>query len=295
MLVLPFNKIAIIILHYGDIANTLICLSSVLKIEDTSFEVILVDNGTKEEALQGIASSDPRIHLLRSEMNRGFSAGCNLGIRFALERAAQYFFLLNNDTIVAPSVLQAFRQAVQQFPEAGVFGAKIYFFSDPERIWYAGGDVNARTLRCHHTGCGDLDANWQVPRPTSYACGCALFTKREVLERAGLFDEAFFLNWEEIDWCYRMRAKGYSCMFIPEAKVWHRISSSFIGGHGGPLWQYHYSRSRILFIKRHLSRMKRFRFYLSRLLCECLVLLLQPFQATRRASLQGIWHGFIGK
>jgi GT2 family glycosyltransferase len=290
------DKIFIIILHYGNLADTLQCLSSTLKIEDPSYEIILIDNGTQEMALEGIAKSNARIHFLRSANNVGFSAGCNLGIRYAFARDAKYLLLLNNDSIVDASILTAFRQAVLQFPNAGIFGAKIYFYNAPDTIWYAGGEVDTRSLRCWHIGLGDPEsAAWNMPKPTSYACGCALFIKRDVIEHIGLLDEAFFLIWEEIDWCYRARTMGYGCMFVPEAKVWHKISQAFPGGHRSPFWHYHSSRSRILFLKRHLRRAARLRFYVTHLLLECILWLSRPFNARHRHALKGTLHALIHK
>ncbi len=259
-------KIAVIILHYQNLTDTLECLESLKSQDYTDYEILVVDNGSNDN-LESSIQNHPRIHHLKNPTNLGFAEGNNVGIRLSLERNADAVLLLNNDTVVSPTLLSAFANAAATHPQAGVFGAKIYYYDDPTTIWHAGGDVHLRSMRCFHHGCpdSDLEKKWDVIRPINYACGCALFVTKEAIEKAGLMAPEFFLLWEEIDWCWRIRKAGFDCLFIPEAKVWHKISRSFEGGNRGPLWQYYYFRNRLLFLKRNFSRAKRYGFYFSHL------------------------------
>lgn len=258
-------KIAVIVLHYQNLTDTLECLGS-LNVQDyPNFEIILIDNASSDIDLSERIQNYPRISLIRNSANLGFAEGNNIGIRIALERGADAFLLLNNDTICSPNLLSIFAKAANLYPKAGVFGAKIFFYEDPTVIWHAGGDVHLRSLRCFHHGCGDsdLEKKWEEIRNIGYACGCALFVKKEVILNVGLMAPHFFLLWEEIDWCWRIRKAGYECLYIPEARVWHKISQSFEGGNRGPLWNYYYFRNRLLFLRRNFSRPQRCRFYFS--------------------------------
>jgi GT2 family glycosyltransferase len=243
------SMLAIVILNWNRAEETLECLKSVAAIRYPHFEIILVDNGSSEP-LPEIPDS---IRLLRNEENLGFAEGNNRGIAYAIERGAEYILLLNNDTSVDPEILNAFMEAAAQNPDAGVFGAKIYYYDEPTTLWYAGGDVDLKRGRCYHVGCtkSDLDKRWETIQETGYACGCALMVKTEVVQKVGLMDADFFLLWEEIDWCWRIRKAGYKCLFVPKARVWHKISTSFEGGNRGAHWQYFYWRNRLLFLKRH--------------------------------------------
>lgn len=299
---LSFPLIAIIILHYKNLDDTLECLRSVAQIDYPSFEILLIDNGSKD-GLNVACAEFAHVHIVRSETNGGFAAGCNRGLFLAKERGAHYMLLLNNDTIVAPDILQAFMHAAQAYPCAGVLGAKIFYYEEPTLLWHAGGAVNFKTLHCYHEGCTDcdLDKKWEVARELNYACGCALFLRAEVLAKVGGMAEEFFLLWEEIDWCWRIRKAGYTCMFTPTARVWHKISRSFEGGNRGALWQYYYYRNRLLFLKRHASFKRRFTFYLTRFPKEMLGLFfgaVNPYISLRdrklqRAALKGIFNYFI--
>jgi len=245
-------KISIIILHWKNIEDTLECLKSVQALDYSLYDVIVVDNGSEDHSKLSYFTGS-NIQLLRLPANLGFAEGNNYGIRLAIEKGAELVVLLNNDTVVHPSFLKAFVSASVQYPEAGVFGAKIYYYDDPLSIWYAGGIVNFIKLRCGHIGCteDDLSGNFNKISDTEYACGCALAVTRKAIETCGILDPRFFLLWEEVDWCWRIRQKGFRCLFVPEAKVWHKISRSFEGGNQGTTFWRYYFRNRLLFLERH--------------------------------------------
>ena len=263
-------KIAVIVLHYQNLADTLECLDSLQTQDYPDFEVILVDNGPNDADLREKTQHYPRIHFIHNGANLGFAEGNNTGIRAALERGADSVLLLNNDTVSSPDLLSAFAMAAHNHPQAGVFGAKIFFYDDPTIIWHAGGDVHPSSQRCFHHGCGDSDIakKWEEIRSIGYACGCALFVKKDVILNVGLMEPRFFLLWEEIDWCWRIRKAGYECLYIPKARVWHKVSRSFEGGNRGPMWTYYYFRNRLLFLKRNVPWSQRCNFYFSHFLKE---------------------------
>ncbi|MGC2596224.1 MAG: glycosyltransferase family 2 protein [Rhabdochlamydiaceae bacterium] len=293
-------KIAVVILHYRNLADTLECLESLNRQDHSNFEIIFVDNGSQDPNVEDAVKHFPRLFFVRNETNLGFAEGNNVAIRLALKRGAEGVLLLNNDTVCSRHLLTVFAEAAQTYPEAAAFGAKIFFYDDPTVIWHAGGNVHPLTLRCYHDGCpdSDLEKKWEKVRDIGYACGCALFVKSEAIKDVGLMAPEFFLIWEEIDWCWRLRKAGYRCLYIPEAKVWHKISRSFEGGNRGALWQYYYFRNRLLFLKRNFPLSKRIHFYLTRFpkeLLELIFLSCSP-KATHtqkklnRAALKGITH-----
>jgi GT2 family glycosyltransferase len=274
-------KIAVVVLHYRNLSDTLECLDSLKRQDYSNFEIILVDNGSKDPEIESAVSQCHGLYFIQNMDNLGFAEGSNVGIRSALQRGAEGVLLLNNDTVVSPDLLSTFASAANAHPKAAVFGAKIFFYDEPTVIWHAGGDVHPVSMRCYHLGCpdSDLEKKWDAIRPINYACGCALFAKKEALEKVGLLAPEFFLIWEEIDWCWRVRKAGYECLLIPKARVWHKISRAFEGGNRGPLWQYYYSRNRLLFLRRNIPLPKRVRFYLTHFpkeLFQIVVSLIRP-------------------
>jgi GT2 family glycosyltransferase len=263
MLVEPntFPKITIIILNWNGKEDTLECLESVRNIDYPNYDIIVVDNGSTDGSLAEIRKQDSEVNILETGKNLGFAEGNNVGLRFALAKGAEFVFLLNNDTIVDPSILRAFLEAVHLYPDTGIFGAKIYFYSDPDKIWYAGAKWIHEDYSFIHCGYGKKDAdNFEEIIETDYATGCALFAKVKVFDKVGFLDSKFFLTYEESDFCFRARRTGYKCLFVPKAKVWHKISASF-GGQKSPLFSYFMARNRLLWAKRNLSFKQRFDMY----------------------------------
>lgn len=247
-------KIVIVVLNWNRPLDTLECLESLQKITYPNYEIIVVDNGSKDDSVFLIKQAYPTLCLIETGENLGFAEGNNRGMTIALEKKAAYILLLNNDTVVHPKILNAFAQAAAEYPNAGVFGAKIYYYDDPTILWYAGGDID-KTGRCYHVGNGqcDVEKRREKIEKTGYACGCALLIKSSVIAKVGMLEPKYFLIWEEIDWCWRIRNAGYDCLFVPDAKVWHKISLSFEGGNRGPIWHYFYWRNRLLFLEKHLT------------------------------------------
>ena len=254
--------VAIVILNWNGRDDTLACLASVAGMTYPNFRVIVVDNGSADDSVAAIRSAFPDVEIIETGRNLGFAGGNNVGIRHALERGADYILLLNNDTEVDSGMLDAFVAAAGHFPDAGVFSGKIYFHAEPNRIWYAGAQWNPKNARFDLLGEGLLDdgTNFSNTCETGYACGCAFFLPAGRLREIGLLDEDFFLYFEETDWCYRAKAAGHPSIFVPDAKLWHKVSVSF-GGEGSPLALYFITRNRLLWARRHASMTTRLRVY----------------------------------
>ncbi len=295
----PKPKIFIAVLHWNNAKDTIECISSLRLLRYPNFAVVIVDNGSTDGSLKILQTQFPECHFLLNQTNLGFAEGNNVALRYSLAQGASFVLLLNNDTTADPFLLDAFMEAASHCPAAAVFGAKIYFYDEPTTLWYAGGGVSKQG-RCFHVGCGasDLDKLYETITPTSYACGCALLIRTNILEKVGYMNPDFFLLWEEIDWCFRIKKAGYECLFVPKAKVWHKISSSFEGGNRGPLWQYYYWRNRLLFIRAHHKTTGRIPFFLLfREMTQIFFLSLSPKNTSsrkkQRAALCGIIDFFM--
>lgn len=239
-----------------------------------------------------IRQNYPDLTILENGENLGYAEGNNRGLQEGLKRGAELLLLLNNDTVVSPHLLSEIAKSAQNNPQVGVFGPKIYFYDEPATIWYAGGGVDPKTGRCYHVGCGDPEGHTEE-KTTDYICGCALAVRAEVVRKVGMLEPDFFLIWEEIDWCYRIRKAGYNCLFVPKATLWHKVSASFPEGNRGPAWQYFYHRNKLLFHRRHTPFLKRFR---RASFAEFFDLIRKSLTCRQsRAALAGILDYFLGK
>lgn len=254
-------KIVVVILNWNGKADTLECLKSVEGVLYPNFEIVVVDNGSEDDSVAAIRENFPRVRIIETGANLGYAGGNNVGLRDAIKQGADYVLLLNNDTVVDPEIIEAFVQTANVFPDAALFGAKVYYYAEPNRIWYAGAKWIDHRSNFAHLGHGLLD-NEEFDRicETDFAQGCALFVRVDALKDIGLLDEKFFLNYEEVDWSYRARKAGHKSIFVPKARVWHKVSASF-GGAKSPVHSYFLFRNRLLWAKRHLSFWRRFRMW----------------------------------
>lgn len=256
-------SVAIVILNWNGKDNTCECLESVQKIDYLNYKVIVADNGSEDDSVLSVKQKFPNTLIIENGANLGYAEGNNRAITYAVEQNFDYVLLLNNDAIVDAQVINSFIIASNNNPNAGVFGAKIYYLNEPTRIWFAGGKITEDLLLTSHEGFGEIDdgLSWEEVRPIDYACGCALLVRSDVIKKIGVLESKFFLMWEETDFCCRARRAGFECLFVPKALVWHKISASFKGGDEGYLQNYFMVRNRLLWIERNIDFSKRIKFY----------------------------------
>ena len=247
------QRVTAVVINWNLKETTSQCLRSLERI-GPSCHVILVDNGSQDGSVDYLAARFPSVEIIPLVENTGFGAACNRAIRSALEReGCQYILLINNDAVMAPNALTKLMEAAESFPETGIFGPKVYYQDKPDKIWYAGARMRRGVLAATGTGRGQVDrGQFDHPIPVDYVFGAAMLVRREVFDCVGLFDESFFLYLEDLDLCLRARKLGFSLLFVPQACVWHIGSASTEGDLD--LRKYHYIKSTIIFLKKHLSR-----------------------------------------
>lgn len=237
-------NVSIIIVHYGDIKDTKECLRSLEKLDYSNFEVIVIDNGTEEELK--VQNLKLKVKLISNKENLGFAGGNNVGIRYALEKGADYILLLNNDTAVEPSFLKELVKVGESEEKIGILGPVIYYYKS-DKIWFAGGKVNWLYTKGEHIQETRNLLRRQAGKiqDTNYITGACLLIKKEVIKKIGLMPEEYFLYLEDVDWCLRARKAGYKCVLVPKAKIWHKVSSSTKAGSFSYIY-YHYRNGLLL-------------------------------------------------
>lgn len=245
--------VSIISVHFNEVAATAEMLRSVTNCGYPNLEIILVDNASKLDVRTVLGDQFPMVKFIRSEINKGFAGGNNLGIR---QSEGEFLFLLNNDAILPTGTLERMICDFDEIENLGVLSPKILFFptNEPgqhEVIQFAGSSlVHPLSGRNRNIGYGEPDQGQRdVLRWTAYAHGAAMMLPRKVIERAGLMEEAYFLFYEELDWCARIRKMGFEIMIDGRVKVYHCESLSV--GQRSPLKTYYMNRSRILFLRKH--------------------------------------------
>lgn len=272
-------KVVIVILNWNGKSDTLECLDSIQKIDYPNYQTVVVDNGSTDGSVDAIKSQFPDTVILETGANLGYAGGNNVGIKWALEKDAEYVLLLNNDTIANATLISAFIEAAAQAPQA-ILGAKIFYYDRPDVLWFAGGKWKNSSMLFEHVGHGKTDSEeFAHFRQYDYVTGCALFASASAFKQVGLLDEKFFLTYEETDWCYRARNIGFQCVVTPRAKLWHKVSSSF-GGATSPLATYFMFRNKLLWARKHCSGTKQ-RLLKRKAWHQARLILLPPFAIPR--------------
>ena len=184
-------KVAIIILNWNGLKDTIECLESVKKIDYPNYEIIVVDNASVDGSPEKLKELFPDITLIRNKENLGYAGGNNVGIRYALKNNAEYIFVLNNDTVVVDKdILKILVKTANLYPDAGVFGPKICLYDEPNKIGFSPTYWDKRKCTFILKKYYDYDEVVEIDDIR----GCAIFFKREVVEKIGLFDSKFFLK-----------------------------------------------------------------------------------------------------
>lgn len=251
-------KVFIIILNWNGWGDTFECLKSLENIIYDNFEIILIDNASKEKT-RFSKETFPKLKITQifNEYNLGFAGGNNQGIKMALEGGADYVLLLNNDTTVEPDFLNKLVDVAEKNKQAGILGPMTYIYDsrlDANKIiCSAGGRIIKHFTRGTLIGYREIDkGQYSQLSEVDYISGACLLAKREVVEKIGLISEDYFLYYEDGDWCLRARQAGYKCIFVPESIIYHKISKS-TGEFSFPYIYYH-SRNGLIFASRFGSK-----------------------------------------
>jgi GT2 family glycosyltransferase len=221
----------IVIVNWNGRDITRDCLQSLSRISYENVRTIVVDNGSVDGSVESIREQFPNATLLEMNANLRFAGGTNAGIRHGLEHGAELFLLLNNDTTVDPGFLSAMVDRMTSSVTIGMVAPKIYYHSEPNRIWFAGGALSMWTGTMRHIGIREIDrGHHDTAQEIEYATGCCILARREVVQKIGLLDESYSMYTEDADWSMRARRAGYTIMYEPKARVWHKLSVS-AGGH----------------------------------------------------------------
>jgi GT2 family glycosyltransferase len=247
-------NIWIVPVNFNGLDDTRKCLRSLAELSHSA-SVVVVDNASTVDPVPVLAAEFPWIHLVRTSFNGGWSGGNNAGIRFALERGAEFVILLNNDTIVRPDLVGRLLAAAEVRPDYGIIGPVIRYMDEPELVMTDGIGFNRRGTNglFYHIPVPEVVGEPPLVTEVDIVNGCCMMIRADVFRRVGLIEDRFFLIHEESDFCLRVQEGGYKCGVLAEGLVWHKGSSSF--KRSGKRWQRYYdTRNLGLLLSRHIAQ-----------------------------------------
>ena len=266
------KRLAVIVLNWNGLADTLALLDSLKRCrlpQGWEMWTLVVDNGSTDGSAAALAQREGS-ELIALPDNRMYAGGNNAGLEHALKGGAAAIALLNNDTVADAGLFERLLLALEQDPQAGAAGPLIYYAPPTDRIWYAGGECHPAIAFSWHRGIRTRDhGQYRGVEPTGYLTGCCFLALREVWERVGLLDESYYIYAEDSDWSLRARALGLKLLFVPTARLWHKVSAST--GNHSPWKTYHYVRANLQLYQRHARGLGRVTWWPMSLLTHALV------------------------
>jgi len=213
------------------------CLDGLRRQVHGSFTVTLVDNGSSDGSVEFVRRNYPEVEVMALSKNLGFAAANNIALE-ALN--TEYVALLNNDAVPHPMWLDALTRAMERHPDAGLAASKMVFHHAPDSIDRAGDGFTAAGV-AQLRGRSERAETYDQEEYVFGACAGAAMYRTDMLRDIGLFDEDFFLLYEDVDLSFRAQLRGYRCVFVPDAVVAHKGSSSIV--HDSPISVYYSHRN----------------------------------------------------
>jgi GT2 family glycosyltransferase len=255
------SSIIAIILNRNGFQLTVSCVDSLKKSTVPLKKILVIDQASDDgsgKRLLEFYENDDQVHVDCNTKNHGFALGMNIGIRKAMEMEAEMVFIVNNDTIIHEECLQHLRNVVAEHPLAAAVGPAIMYYSNPNKIWQAGGYFNKfkMGITVPYKGKMYSDISKDVSS-VEFLTGCALLIPVRTFERVGFFDSDYFFYAEDADYGLRIKEANMNMYFAPTAKMWHKIEDIAVD-RTTPFVLYNLAKSTIIMLRKRFSRSERY-------------------------------------
>jgi GT2 family glycosyltransferase len=239
----PSTRVSAIVVNYRRPAMTCACLAALepaLGRIDGAAEVIVVDNGSRDESCEAIRAAVPSAKLLELPSNLGFPSAASEAIRQSI---GEWVLLVNNDVIVEPDAVNELLAVGESAPDIGSVAAQMRFADDPDVINSAGIAVDRLGIGFDRLLGAPVAASEDRPVEVFGACGGAALHRSRMLDEVGGMDESFFFALDDVDLAWRAHMHGWRCMYAPAAVVHHRHGATT--AHGSDLKYFHVGLNRV--------------------------------------------------
>jgi GT2 family glycosyltransferase len=244
-----YPVVGVLTVSYQRPENVLECLRSVKRDPYPTKRILVIDNG-HSGAAELVHEAHADVEILRLE-NHGLASAVNIGVRALLAQGCEFVLLLNDDVVIARDFIEQAVAAAVVDPRAASVTGPIYYYDDPERLWYAGGEILWWLGKTYHRG---RRVPWgpafRIDRRVGYGGGAATLYPATALRATGAWDERYFLVFEECDWCVRASRLGWHHLYTAGPKSWHKVSASF-GGEKAATYLYFLFRNNLRFMWKH--------------------------------------------
>jgi GT2 family glycosyltransferase len=214
---------SLVLVNWNGAQHLPVCLTALRQQTVRDFEIILVDNASRDNSLELLARDFPEVKVIALQENRGFAGGSNVGIRTA---QGEFIILLNIDTEVDVHWLEEVLAAFQRHPEAGSVASKMKLFDQRDKF-HTTGDFYRIDGIPGNRGVWEIDrGQYDHEEYVFSTCGGSAAYRRAVLDQIGLLDEDFFFSCEDVDLGWRAQLAGWRCVYAPKAVVYHKLKAT---------------------------------------------------------------------
>ncbi|MFC0213236.1 glycosyltransferase family 2 protein [Paenibacillus chartarius] len=252
--------LSILVVNYNTRELTLQALRSVYASKTSySYEVILIDNASRDDSVEKIAAEFPQVVLIANTENVGFARANNQGMRIAKGR---YVLLLNSDTEIQTDTLQIMLDFMENHPKVGASGCKVILpdgsldkackrgFPTPSAsFYYAFGfsKLFPKVPKFNQYQLGYLSPDEEYP--VDVLVGAFMLVRAETIRQVGMMDEDFWMYGDDIDWCYRFKRAGWEVYYYPRTTILHHKRASWRSKPTKMIYEFH--RAMYMFHKKH--------------------------------------------
>jgi hypothetical protein len=251
-----YTSIFALMLNWNEFDFTVPCIDSLKKSKLPLEKIVVLDQASEDgsyEKLRSLYEGDDQVHVVRNERNYGFALGMNKGVQKSIEMGAKMVFLVNNDTVVDEDCLQHLYDVVVTKPLAAAVGPAIMYYSNPNKIWQAGGYFNRLRMGVAVPYKGKMYSDIAKDViSVEFLTGCALLIPVTTFEKVGFLDPAYFFYGEDADYGLRIKEAKLNMYFVPTAKVWHKVEDIAVD-RTTPYVLYHLAKSTAILMRKRFS------------------------------------------
>lgn len=224
------NPIGIVICNYNKRDYVLDCIQSVLESTTHNFDIYMVDNASTDGSADAVRKHFPdQVTVLANRENLGGSGGFNTGIRIVLEKGYDYIMCLDDDAQVDETAIEALYEYMEQHPDTGMAGSRVYHMQMPDYIQQCGLNIdfehcNATTLYADTYEDGTLPPVIECDTVAT----CAVMVRCDAIRNTnvGIMPEDNFIYWDDMEWGHRMHLAGYKTVTLAASAALHQMGAN---------------------------------------------------------------------
>lgn len=247
----------IVIVTYNSESVIKECLKSILANNYPNMEVVVVDNASSDKTVSRIRGYFKNIHIIGNKQNVGFGSANNIGIKYLRKKNCDFFLLLNPDTVSSPTLIKKLVNIFQEDDRIGIAGCIITYEKNHKKIWFGGGYFNKLFCFTRHKYMNQsLNSAKVKSGSVDFITGACMMINSKIIKKAGFIPEQYFLYFEDVFFCQKIKEKGFSCYLLAESLISHHVSTSTgikETNKMTPLRAYFFARNPILYIRENVK------------------------------------------